>query len=94
MDKVRVGKKYIYNPCIWDIVDPPKQDPDCDRKKGDIVKVVNLRGCPPANTMGHCYIEKDGKFAGLVSVHSLDDLPRDLRILDYSRLASEVFKND
>ena len=72
MDRVRVGKKYIYNPCLIDIVDPPKSDPGCELRKGDIVQVVNLRGCPPANTMGHCYIEKDGKFAGLVSVHSLE----------------------
>ena len=72
MDKVRVGKKYVYDPCLLDIADPPKHDTGCKLKKGDIVQVVNLRGCPPANTMGHCYIEKNGKFAGLVSVHSLE----------------------
>ena len=24
---------------------------------GDLVRVVNLYGCPPANTMGQCYVE-------------------------------------
>lgn len=27
---------------------------------GDLVKVVNLYGCPPANTMGQCYVELVG----------------------------------
>jgi hypothetical protein len=41
-------------------------------KEGDIVKVVNLRGCPKANTMNHCHIATEsGQFAGLVCCNSL-----------------------
>jgi len=36
------------------------------------VQVVNLRGCPKANTMGHCHVnDADGRFAGLVCTSSL-----------------------
>ena len=68
--KVRVGKFYVYNPCAWDILDPPIGNPQV----GDRVVVVNKCGCPPANTMGHCYINfvNSGEFAGLVHTSSLD----------------------
>jgi hypothetical protein len=39
---------------------------------GDEVRVINLYGCPKANTMGHCHIETlGGEFAGLVLTNSL-----------------------
>jgi hypothetical protein len=41
-------------------------------KEGDIVKVVNLPGCPKNNTMDHSYVQSlDGKFLGMVSNGSL-----------------------
>ncbi len=64
--KVRVGKTYTFDPVALD-----RFDGRTTLKKGDVVKVVNLRGCPPANTMGHCYVEHNGQVAGLVHCNSL-----------------------
>jgi hypothetical protein len=66
--KVRAGSEYQYRPVGFDLFDP-KTRPQL--QPGDIVKVVNLRGCPPANTMGQCHVEKDGKFVGMVATASL-----------------------
>ena len=68
--KVRVGKFYTYNPCGWDVLDPPVGNPQV----GDRLVVVNKHGCPPANTMGHCYVNfaDSGEFAGMVKTNSLD----------------------
>jgi len=72
MDRVRANTKYRFNPCMWDVIVPTS---GLTAKPGDIVKVINLPMAPPANTMGQCYIEdKDGNFAGMVSVHSLDKI--------------------
>jgi hypothetical protein len=43
-------------------------------KKGDIVKTINKHGCPKFGTMGQGYIEKDGKFLGMVSLNSLQEI--------------------
>lgn len=67
--KVRVGTMYEYQPVMMDVCDPKTS-----LKKGDIVQVVNQRGCPPANTMGHCHVNKDSIFAGLVHCNSLRPL--------------------
>lgn len=64
--KVRVGKQYIFDPVMMDVCDPKTT-----LTKGNVVTVVNLRGCPPANTMGHCHVNFIGKFAGLVHCNSL-----------------------
>ena len=65
--KVRVGSIYIFNPVAID-----RFDPTTDLKYGEHVKVVNKYGCPKANTMGHCYVNRlNGKFAGLVHCNSL-----------------------
>jgi hypothetical protein len=64
--KVRVGKSYTYDPVPMDIFDAKTP-----LKKGDIVKVVKLPGCPAPNVMGHCHVEKDGQFMGLVLTNSL-----------------------
>ena len=64
--RVRVGKPYIFDPVFFDVSNPP-----FGAKRGDVVYVVNLHGCPKANTMGMCHIEKDGKFAGMVCTNSL-----------------------
>jgi hypothetical protein len=37
-----------------------------------VVRVCTPYGCPPPNTMGHCFVETlEGKFIGLVSTASL-----------------------
>ncbi len=67
--KVRVGQKFYYDPNLFDTI----KGPDI-LKKGDHVQVVNLHGCPPANTMGMCYVKRvgvDEKFAGMVCTNSL-----------------------
>ena len=68
--KVKAGNFYTYNPCSWDILDPPVGNPQA----GDRVVVVNLHGCPAANTMGHCHVNfaDSGEFAGLVKTNSLE----------------------
>ena len=72
--KVRNGTKYIYHPCVWDTMWPPVGEPN----DGDIVKVENQTGCPPANVMNHCYIvsEDGSRFLGLVSCNSLFPIPK------------------
>jgi hypothetical protein len=67
--KVRVGATYKYDPVPFDRFNPPF---GCN--KGDTVKVVNMPGCPRANTMGMCYVQKGGKFAGMVCTNSLESV--------------------
>lgn len=68
VDKVRVGTTYIYEAVGLDIYDNRT-----DLENGELVKVVNKFGCPPANTMRMCYVNRvsDGKFVGLVLTASL-----------------------
>jgi hypothetical protein len=50
-----------------DVLHPPYKV-----RKGDVVRVVNLYGCPKANTMGHAHVEHlDGTFGGLVCSKSI-----------------------
>lgn len=65
MRRVRVGRVYRLEPVF---IDRGFQD-----DAGKLVKVINLPGCPPANTMGHCYVQRveNGKFLGLVCCNSL-----------------------
>lgn len=73
MTKVRVNSLYSYKPCIMDAVEPRLSHVPV----GSIVRVINLRGCPKANVMAHCYIEfMDKKFIGLVSTGSLIPVKR------------------
>jgi hypothetical protein len=67
--QVRAGKSYRYVPCGLDL-----WDARTDLKSGDVVTVVKLPGCPAPNTMGHCHVNKDGRFAGLVLTNSLQPL--------------------
>jgi len=67
--KVRVNSLYVYDPVPIDQIRPAIPGM---LHKGDIVKVVNKFGCPKANTMNHCYVELNGKFAGLVCCNSLE----------------------
>jgi len=52
MDKVRVGSVYIFHPNFMDKGDRGGKL----FRDGQRVRVINLPGCPPANTMGQCYI--------------------------------------
>jgi hypothetical protein len=65
--KVHVGKTYKFQPVMFDVLNP------CQATAGQLVKVVNLHGCPKANTMGMCYIAtvEDGAFLGMVMTSSL-----------------------
>ncbi len=64
--KVRVGSYYSYTAAGIDT-----WDARTNLTAGTIVKVINRRNAPPANTMGQCYVELDGKFIGMVSTQSL-----------------------
>ena len=65
--RVRNGSLYRYVPVLIDRCNPPH-----DIEKHDIVRVVNLPGCPKANMMGHCHVQHlGGDFAGLVCCNSL-----------------------
>ncbi len=65
--KVRAGKKYVFDPVPMDVFDAKTT-----LKKGDVVTVVKLAGCPPPNTMNHCHVEdENGTFRGLVCCNSL-----------------------
>lgn len=67
-NRVRVGSWYAYTPTVLDTIQPPVGNPS----KGEIVKVINLIGCPKANTMGMCYIQDGhGNFMGMCCTNSL-----------------------
>jgi hypothetical protein len=67
MERVRVNSIYVYRPVGLD-----RWDSRTNLQPGEKVRVVNLRGCPRANTMGHCHVNRlDGSFAGLVLCNSL-----------------------
>ena len=73
--RVRVGSSYVYDPVLFDVANPP-----FGVNVGDVVTVVNLPGCPKANTMGMCHVAKDGKFAGMVCTNSLHKLDKHGRV--------------
>jgi hypothetical protein len=66
--KVRAGSVYTYEPVPMD-----RFSPACTAEAGQVVRVVNLPGCPKANTMGHCHVQdaETGAFLGLVVTNSL-----------------------
>ena len=66
--KVRANACYIYRPCILDMIDGRTA-----LTTGMRVRVKNLRGCPPCNTMGHAHVvhPETGEFIGLVCTASL-----------------------
>lgn len=66
--RVTAGKEYIYHPNLLDTIDGRT-----GLRSGDAVRVVNLPGCPKANTMLHCHVEDvhTREFIGLVHVNSL-----------------------
>lgn len=69
--KVKVGHSYSYYPCMQDTCFPCQGN---DLIAGMVVKVINKHGCPPANTMGNCYVTKDeGQTFCMVSTNSLKE---------------------
>ncbi len=71
-NRVRAGAKYRFDPVPLDQINPPHGVTSGLIAAGDMVRVVNLSGCPKANTMGHCHIQTmAGEFAGLVCTNSL-----------------------
>jgi hypothetical protein len=75
--KVRANTEYIYYPNVLD-----KIDGRTTLLPGDIVKVVNLPGCPKANTMQHAHVTLNGQFAGLVHCNSLHKLSDRQLVID------------
>jgi len=71
--RVRVGSRYVYQPCLLDQIDGRTR-----LQPGTVVKVINLPGAPPANTMGHCYVghPDSGDFIGMVCTASLTPAPK------------------
>lgn len=55
--RVRVNSTYVFKANGWDTFDSKHNGYLSD---GDLVRVINLHGCPPANTMGQCYVRKVG----------------------------------
>ena len=66
INRVTVGTYYTYQPVMID-----KIDPKTSLRPGMEVQVVEKRGCPSANTMGHCFVSLNGTFQGLVHCNSL-----------------------
>ena len=75
--KVQANREYIYYPNLMDMIDGRTA-----LVPGSIVTVMNLPGCPPANTMQHAHVYYNGKFAGLVHVNSLHSLKDRQMVID------------
>jgi hypothetical protein len=72
--RVRANSEYIYEAAgLHDLCSPASS-----ATKGQRVRVVALRGCPPPNTMGHAHIEDAAthEFLGLVQTSSLTPAPK------------------
>lgn len=66
---VRVGERYIFVPNVMDLAMPQHYQ----ATRGQVVRVIQMRGAPKPGTMGQVHIEDatTKKFLGMVSVHSL-----------------------
>lgn len=93
MKKVRVSATYRYVPCGLDRYDGEHLRGRVETN--EIVKVVNKPGCPPANTMGHCYIEEiegnGGRFIGLVANGSLHKKTCGVQVDEKGRVVGENY---
>ena len=85
--KVRANATYRYNPVLLDQVDGRTS-----LKTGDLVRVVNLPGCPHANTMGHCHVAdpNTGKFIGLVCCNSLEPVTVRTHVIRVSNMGKAI----
>lgn len=72
--KKKVNTYYRYVPNLFDTLNPCYGVTSGQLNTGDIVKTINKAGCPKFGTMGQGYIEKDGKFLGMVSLNSLEEV--------------------
>jgi hypothetical protein len=74
LSHVRAGRRYVFKPNMLDVL--LSRHHTC--KDGDIVKVKNLYGCPPAGTMGQCHVVNPvtGQLYGMVSCNSLVPVAR------------------
>lgn len=70
MNRVRVNSVYTFRPVLIDRADSALM---ARISAGDRVRVINLYGCPRANTMGHCHVADatTGRFIALVCCNSL-----------------------
>lgn len=68
MNGKRRGVTYRFDPVLIDRTDPP-----VNVRPGDLVRIKDQHGCPPAGTMGMCHVvhADTGEFAGLVCLNSL-----------------------
>lgn len=67
MNRVRTNSWYFFHPVALDVYDAKTS-----LSPGERVQVRNVRGCPPANTMGHAHVyDTAGQFRGLVCTASL-----------------------
>lgn len=84
--KVQVGTDYIYYPNMLD---------RCDSRTtlvaGDIVRVENFTGCPPANTMSHAHVTLNHHMVGLVHTNSLHALADRQLVIDAIKADMEKF---
>jgi hypothetical protein len=89
--RVRVNSLYFYDPVFLD------RQANLPINKGDIVRVVNLNGCPPANTMGQCYVADPdtNHFIGMVCCNSLEPVtPADLTLAETLVRVARVSRRD
>lgn len=85
--KVTAGKLYRYNPVLFD-----QFDARTNLQAGDIIRAINLPGCPRANTMGHCHVADPttGSFIGLICCNSLEPLTRRLHRIRAVNMAKAI----
>lgn len=72
--KVKAGTKYIF---YANLLDFEHRD-----LNGRVGVVINLHGCPPANTMGHAYFQVEGENFRLVSCNSLYKMSERQLVID------------
>lgn len=75
--KVQANREYIFYPNLLDRIDGRTRI-----APGSVVTVVNLPGCPRANTMQHAHVYFRGEFAGLVHTNSLYSLADKQLVID------------
>ena len=88
--RVRVNSLYVYDPVL------PDRMANLPINKGDIVRVVNLHGCPKANTMGQCYVADPdtNHFLGMVCCNSLEPITEDVKLAETLVRVRRVSKRD
>jgi hypothetical protein len=68
-EKARKARKYIYEPVLFDTIDPPKMG----LEPGTTVVKIQPHGCPRNGIMGFTYVghPETGAFFGMVRLASL-----------------------